>query len=69
VFGGGVDGRGQGACSYTGCSPDEHEEYGFREELNSDVASGSPEGASESDLGSSFEDGDDHDVGHPDRAD
>ena len=33
------------------------------------MAFGGPEGSAQSDLASSFEDGDDHDVGHPDRAD
>ena len=48
---------------------DEGEEDGFGEELDPDVAFGGPEGAAQSDLGAAFEDGDDHDVGHPDRAD
>ena len=48
---------------------DESEEDGFGEELDPDVTFGGAQGAAQPDLGSSFEDGDDHDVGHPDRAD
>ena len=33
------------------------------------MAPGGAEGAAQPDLGAAFEDGDDHDVGHPDRAD
>ena len=42
---------------------------GFGEELDADVALGGAEGAAQPDLGAAFEDGDDHDVGHPDRPD
>ena len=48
---------------------DEGEQDGLSEELDADVAFGGAERAPQSDLGSSFEDGDDHDVGHPDRPD
>ena len=37
------------------------------QELDADVAFGGAEGAAQSDLGSPFENRDDHDVGHPDR--
>ena len=59
----------EGACSDADGATDEGEEDGLGEELDADVASGGPEGAAQPDLGSAFEDRDDHDVGHPDRSD
>jgi hypothetical protein len=69
VLGRGVDGSGQGACPDAVGPADEGEEDGFGEELHADGASVGSQGAAESDLGAAFKDGDDHDVGHPDRAD
>ncbi len=43
--------------------------HGFGEELDADVALGGAEGSAKPDFGASFEDRDDHDVGHPDRSD
>ena len=49
--------------------PSSSEEDGFGEELGADVTFGGAEGAAQPDLGAAFEDRDDHDVGHADRAD
>ena len=65
----GVDGRGERTRPDADGAADEGEEYGLGEELGPDVASGGAEGSAQPDLGPAFEHGDDHDVGHPDRAD
>ena len=59
----------EGAGSDADGAADEGEQDGFGEELDADVAFGGAEGAAQPDLGASFEDRDDHDVGHPDRSD
>ena len=62
------DGGGNAECDTDGAT-EQTEQDGFREELGADVPSGGAKGAAQSDLGATFEDGDDHDVGDADRAD
>jgi hypothetical protein len=69
VFGVGVDGGREGAYSDADCAAEKDEEDGFGEELDADVSFGGAECAAEADFGATFEDGDDHDVGHSYRAD
>ena len=52
-----------------GDAADQGEQDGFGEELDADVALGGAQGAAQPDLAAAFQHGDDHDVGHSDRAD
>src|SRR5215469_5342846 len=69
ALGRGVDGGGQRADGDAGGAVEEAEQDGLGQELDADVAFGGAEGAAQPYLGAAFEDGDDHDVGHPDGAD
>src|SRR5262249_53861175 len=66
---GGVDGGGVRPGAGPGRAAKEGEQDGLGQELGADVAFGSAQRAAQPDLGAAFEDGDDHDVGHPDGAD
>jgi hypothetical protein len=64
----GVDGGGRGADGDADRAAGQGQHDGLGQELDADVAFGGAEGAAQPDLGAAFEDGDDHDVGHADRA-
>ena len=69
ALGVGVDHGGEHAQSDADGAPQEGQEDGFGKELDADMALGGSEGAAQPDLASSFQDGDDHDVGHADGSD
>jgi hypothetical protein len=69
MFGVGIDGGREDASGNAECAADESEEDGLGKELDPDVASRGAQGAAQPDFGSSLQDGDDHDVGHPDCTD
>jgi len=64
----GVDRGGGGAEDDSGGAAGQGQQDGLGQELGADLAAGGAEGAAQPDLGAAFEHGDDHDVGHPDRA-
>ncbi len=57
-----VDGGGERACSNAGGACDEGEQNCFGEELEADMALSGAQGSAQPDLGSSFQDRDDHDI-------
>lgn len=69
VLGVGVGPGGEGADDHTGDAAERREGDRFDDELAADVASGGSERAAQSDLGASFDDGDDHDVRDADSTD
>jgi hypothetical protein len=69
AFGVGIDGCGRHTDGDPGRAAGQGEQDGLGQELDADVALGGTQGPAEPDLAAAFEDGDDHDVGHPDGAD
>ena len=69
VVAAGVAGGGGGAGDDAGDAAGQGQQDGLGQELGADLASGGAQGAAQPDLGAAFQDGDDHDVGDPDRAD
>jgi len=69
VVAAGVGGDSGGAGDDAGGAPGQGQQDGLGEELGADLAAGGAERPAQPDLGATLEDGDDHDVGDPDRAD
>ena len=65
----GVDGGGGGADDDADGAAGQGQQDRLGQELGADLAAGGAQGAAQPDLGAAFQDGDDHDVGDPDRAD
>src|SRR5260370_28753227 len=65
----GVDGGGGGADGDSRGAAGQGQQDGLGQELDADLAAGGAQRPAQPDLGAAFQDGDDHDVGHPDRAD
>ena len=69
ALGVGVDGHGDPASDDPGGAADQGEQDGFGQELDPDVAAGGAQRPAQPDLAAALQHRDDHDVGHPDRAD
>ena len=65
----GVDRGGGGAGDDPGHAAGQGQQDGLGQELGPDLAPGGAQGAAQPDLLAAFQHGDDHDVGHADRAD
>ena len=65
----GVGGGGGRAGDDSGGAAGQGQQDGLGQELGADLAAGGAQRAAQPDLGAALQHGDDHDVGHPDRAD
>jgi hypothetical protein len=65
----GIDGGGGGAEDDAGGAADQGHQDGLGQELRADLAAGGAEHPAQPDLLAASQNRDDHDVGHPDRAD